>query len=1349
MLDTDLSKSPYYDDYDQTKNFYRVLYRPSVAVQARELNQMQSILQDQIDKFGRQIFKDGSVVEGCAFTFNNQYDYVKINDNYSNNYAIGNVSDFNGQYVTNDNGLKALVINTYQGFQSQDPDLNTLYLKYLNSATYPNGASQSTFSNNETLAITTSANVNVGNVVVASVSNVTGKGYAFTTTGGVIFKKGFFVRVEPQTLIVSKYDNSPDNISVGFEADELLVTPEVDTSLLDNAAGSPNYAAPGAHRLKIVPTLVTKAMSDYSNTTTFFSLCDFQKGLPISIKNDPQYSSLGIEQARRTYETNGNFVVNPFFISTETKYEDTGSANTGYMSLVTSSGIGYVKGYRVEFINNSYTTLRKGTDIKTINNQIISPGYGYYMIANEFVGDFNAGNYAQVELHSVTKQAITNRTFLNSSYSSASKIGTAYVKAVTYDNGTPGVDAKYRVYLFNIQMSASRNLSEVRSLIYYSSSVKAVADVVLSKDFSGANVAQIQASSYEAMIRPFGQRAIVKGGFSNSGGYTTQYNYRKRDSATFQTGGYMTVTISAPSEQFSYQSTIGLSSPLESTWIVTPTTNGYTTAKSGTIQVYTTNGSVVGSSTSFTSNYNVGDYIYINSSDVRRVTAIANNTSMTVDSPLLANASGLSHQKMYPAGIPINFQGINGRTITTTSSTSANLVLGESLSATFNATVYFDVQKSASAPVSKAINRSTMVIIQANTHPNGNRGPWCLGMPDVVKLNHVYVGTQANTSNPDLVNSFTVDNGQRESYYDMAYLYTTSPVDTNAILLVSVDNFTYNESAGVGFFTVDSYPIDDANTSNTSAIQTWQIPIYTSSTTGTSYDLRDCLDFRSYAVNTAVANATSNSTATVNPSSTLTVHVPTGGSYVPSPDLSFNTSLQYYLPRVDLVSMTTDGKVKIIEGTSSTSPTAPRPLTGTMPLATIYVQPYPSLTPLDARTYNRDDYATTVNLQQTRRYTMADIGKIDNRVSRLEYYTSLNLLEQQTNALLVKSGVTGQNRFKNGIFVDPFNDMSISDTKNSSFRIAIDAAKSEARPYFMTIPVKLYPDLSMSTNIVKTGSIYTLPYTSDIIMKQAYASGQTAPTTNNNTSYIGSIELDPPGDTIPDYAQGAIRHAFIRNDTVFSTNESDDLVQYIATAWGAVWPPGTQTFNKRSTLTATNLRTFGYTENRRSLAYARARFVFFTGTGFKPTTRLYTYLDDTGMSAVTIQTYPYSGTITMSKDSEFRDHNPSPVPVAANGWPLTATSNGATFAYKYNSWGTSLTTDANGSVYGIFIIPPKRFPAANLNFVMMDSNNVNANSSQYTTYGSKVYYGAFGEPVSVDNISIEPDTTKNEGSGSI
>ena len=68
-IQTDLNVTPYFDDYDEDKNFHRVLFRPSVPIQARELTQLQTILQNQVERFGEYVFQEGTIIKGC--TFNN------------------------------------------------------------------------------------------------------------------------------------------------------------------------------------------------------------------------------------------------------------------------------------------------------------------------------------------------------------------------------------------------------------------------------------------------------------------------------------------------------------------------------------------------------------------------------------------------------------------------------------------------------------------------------------------------------------------------------------------------------------------------------------------------------------------------------------------------------------------------------------------------------------------------------------------------------------------------------------------------------------------------------------------------------------------------------------------------------------------------------------------------------------------------------------------------------------------------------------------------------------------------------------------------------------------------------
>ena len=59
---TDFNVSPYYDDFADSNNYHRVLFRPSFALQARELTQAQTILQSQVERFGNHVFKEGDVV---------------------------------------------------------------------------------------------------------------------------------------------------------------------------------------------------------------------------------------------------------------------------------------------------------------------------------------------------------------------------------------------------------------------------------------------------------------------------------------------------------------------------------------------------------------------------------------------------------------------------------------------------------------------------------------------------------------------------------------------------------------------------------------------------------------------------------------------------------------------------------------------------------------------------------------------------------------------------------------------------------------------------------------------------------------------------------------------------------------------------------------------------------------------------------------------------------------------------------------------------------------------------------------------------------------------------------------
>ena len=129
-IETDLSTSPYFDDYKANNDYYKILFKPGVPVQTRELNQLQTMLQSQVEKFGDVIFKQGTIVDGCAFTFHDKLKYVKIKDNDVTGGPV-TMTTYKNKFVKNSSNLVAQIIDTSTGFESQAPDLNTYtHLKY-------------------------------------------------------------------------------------------------------------------------------------------------------------------------------------------------------------------------------------------------------------------------------------------------------------------------------------------------------------------------------------------------------------------------------------------------------------------------------------------------------------------------------------------------------------------------------------------------------------------------------------------------------------------------------------------------------------------------------------------------------------------------------------------------------------------------------------------------------------------------------------------------------------------------------------------------------------------------------------------------------------------------------------------------------------------------------------------------------------------------------------------------------------------------------------------------------------------------------------------------------------------
>ena len=79
---TNLNVAPYFDDFNPSDDFHKVLFKPGFPVQARELTTLQSILQNQVEKFGEHFFKEGTKVIPGNVTFQRDYPGVQLNNDY-------------------------------------------------------------------------------------------------------------------------------------------------------------------------------------------------------------------------------------------------------------------------------------------------------------------------------------------------------------------------------------------------------------------------------------------------------------------------------------------------------------------------------------------------------------------------------------------------------------------------------------------------------------------------------------------------------------------------------------------------------------------------------------------------------------------------------------------------------------------------------------------------------------------------------------------------------------------------------------------------------------------------------------------------------------------------------------------------------------------------------------------------------------------------------------------------------------------------------------------------------------------------------------------------------------------
>ena len=1116
----DFNTEPYNDDYSDDSKFYRILFRPSFAVQARELTQLQTILQTQIARHGSAIYKQGAMVIPGQVSIDCNAQYVKLTSSYGTATTESFIQSTAGKYITGTSGIKAQIIKVVSA-TSTEP--TTVYVRYITAGTPSGGTvgTQKVFADGEVITLD-----DASGTVQAISSSATGTGSLATVQRGVYYVNGFFVlcadphTTAEQTIVLDKYTNTP-SYRVGLNVIETEITPEQDSTLLDNAQTSYNYAAPGAHRYHI-DLILAKLPLDSTSDDTFIELLQVNSGQIVRIVNTTQYSELEKTLARRTYDESGNYTVRPFNV-------DVREARDNNRGAWTAVNVPYLIGDVITANGNYYTAKNSGTSAGTAPSHTSTTaqydGSGGILWDYTPIPDFNRGIS---KTGSDDQLAITldpGKAYVNGY--EIEKVATEYVY----------ID-KCRDSNHQVQVAGAFQPATVGNYVLVNSInsvpfVDTFATVALYNRFTTTGAASAAPGTGVGTQVGTARIRFIEYDSGTIGSASCQYKLGLFDIK--MVSGY---DFKRNVKSIYYNNSAGGSVVDFSADIVPVATRlvGSATASSST--------TITGTGTSFQTDLIVGDYVSLGGT-YRRVVTISSQNSIVVDQATtvtgvtidrvstsilepqnetmifklpyygiksLRASDGTTNRTTYYAyqkfdGLsPTTFSGNSKLSLSTSAGTLApytkvNYICIDNTTGlivepidsnigtttgylTLSGTSYVGRSFSVIGTVVKTGASSTEKVKTLNsatvtftTQAAAQATLLSLGQADGYRVTSVLMDAGTFTSpngtyTIDISDHYNFNNGQTATYYGIANLQL-KPSFTVPSGPVQV-TFEYFTHSGGDYCSVNSYTTIDYK----------KIPYFG------NISLRDSIDFRPRM-------------------STDGATFDTGSNLVPKRGQEVQADFTYYLSRIDKIAINSSGKFFQIKGTPALNATEPPDPIDSMVLYNLDLEPY---------TFTTTPRSVQVTKIENKRYTMRDIGKLEARINNIEYYTSLSLLEQQTESLTITDPATGLNRFKNGFIVDNFSGHSVGDTKNIDYYCSIDMEKNELRPFFSMQNVNLIEKVSTDTARTAagyqiTGDLITLPYTTTAIIKQPYASRVENINPFAIFTFLGNVALNPPSDT--------------------------------------------------------------------------------------------------------------------------------------------------------------------------------------------------------------------------------------------
>jgi hypothetical protein len=1248
----DFNIEPFYDDYSEDKKFYRILFRPGYAVQARELTQLQTIIQQQVKRQGDHLFKNGAMVIPGQIGYDTNTPYVALEANLSasdlKTFTI--LTNITGKtYRGQTSGVEAVILTSVAATAANnEPD--TLFVKYIKGST-DDTTTTGRFKAGEVLS-PIDGTLGEDLVVADNEGFELGTGTTATIEKGVYYIKDNFVLVDQQTVVISKYSAVP-SAKIGLKVVEEVRYPEEDESLLDNALGSPNYAAPGAARYYIDLVLSSLPLATEVDPYDFIPLLTLENGQVQFLVNKTEYAQLEKTLARRTFDESGDYSVRPFpiqvkemrnnyrgawafsqayikgdivLIDNTTTYkcitdhisaasgsfsaglnwlEDSNprvnfgkelgpntisdaNALTDEMSLAVEPGKAYVRGYEIEKVATQYLTLNKSRAFPDTKESISI--------------DTSPGNFVIIDtvnsLPDITEFKVLDlyNTYSTAGTNTGTKVGTAKAYQIQYHD-TVSSAPRYKLFLFDIQMIGTYSFARDAKWIYSNTggaaatrfSAKIAQDLT---ELSGLiSTAVFSSPSTTITSTDSTYTADLKvGDYVNIGGTAWRVN-TVTSSSVFIVDGDASAYNQSRNKVFRVGALINNPTRLAPIFALPR----YAVKSTANLEYQFYKKATVSGNSVGQAQVNTG-YVYESASDDKNYIMVNNATG--------------AHLKLSSAstGNPsVGYFEVSG-----VGTDTATFIVNSGSIGSY--TVIYCLKRPSTAS-SVPRNKQLKVRTQTLTLSSGKA---TLDRTDIFELVSI-----VDDSSVDVTSKFTLDNGQRNSHYAFGSISTADTGLQSSQVVVKYQYFDHATSGD--YFSVDSY------THATSAIEFEEVSRFQSGS----------IDFRPAVI--------------------------PGDPYWETPVIPkygelTTVSYDYYYGRIDKLSIDYTGSYIITEGTPSADPIAPKSPDNAMDLFVFNIEPY---------TYTAN-YGVQIQKIENKRYTMRDIGKIESRVKNLEYYASLSNLEQNTANLKSYDGY-GLERPQNGFLVDGFNGQGVGNAASFDWKASIDNVNQELRPFIVQNQINLLEKLDSGISRSNkgyevNGDVVTLKIQEKLpFVKQLRASHFESVNPFDLYTYKGDLDIIPWSDT---WFETQRRPDVIINDNsqydaIVAKAEKDGVLGTIYGAWQTNWSGVTSTadeniFGSRqsgdggasldarfgnfsnggwairnvsvqtSTTTTRQSRTNIVTSIQSRTDYTtisdkivatdlipfmRSRRVVFRGVAFKPSTPLYPFFDDVDVSA--------------------------------------------------------------------------------------------------------------------------------------